>query len=139
MLPIAVLTVSASYVGLWAVAGPRSFYDSFPGLHRVWVGVDGPFNEHLIRDVGGLYLALALAGVAGLWRRDGSACVVLGAAWTAFGVVHLSYHLHHLGGLATIDAIGNVLALGGTLALALYLLLLGLESARADPEGRPRA
>ncbi len=125
-----VLTSSALYVGLWAAAGPRSFYDSFPGLHRVWVGIDGPYNEHLVRDVGGLYLALACAGLIGLWRRDPATALVLGAAWTAFGIVHLSYHLHHLGGLAAIDAVGNVIALGGTLVLALCLLVIGLEGTR---------
>ena len=122
MLPTAVLTVSALYVGLWAAVGPRSFYDSFPGLHRVWVGIDGPFNEHLVRDVGGLYLALAAAGIVGLVRRDPTSALVLGAAWTTFSVLHLAYHLHHLGGLPLLDAVGNVVALGGTLVLALVVL-----------------
>lgn len=50
-------------VGVWATLFPRSFYDSFPGFHRIWVGVDGPYNEHLARDVGSLYLALTVTGV----------------------------------------------------------------------------
>lgn len=127
---LALLTASAAYVGGWAALGPRSFYDSFPGFHRVWVGVDGPFNEHLVRDVGGLYLALAFAGVAALARPEPVAGVVLGAGWTVFAVVHLGYHLHHLGELPTPDAIGNVVALGGTLALALRVLAVGLQEDR---------
>ena len=51
-------------VGIWAQFAPRSFYDDFPGLGRAWVRVDGPFNEHLVRDVGGLNLALAAAVLA---------------------------------------------------------------------------
>ena len=35
------------------------FYDDFPGLGRSWVAADGPYNEHLVRDVGALNLALA--------------------------------------------------------------------------------
>ena len=52
-----VLTASALYVGWWASLAPRSFYDSFPGLNRMWVGGDGPYNEHLVRDIGGLGLS----------------------------------------------------------------------------------
>jgi hypothetical protein len=50
----AVLALIGGYVGLWAAAWPRRFYDSFPGLGRHWVLALGPYNEHLIRDVGGL-------------------------------------------------------------------------------------
>ncbi|WP_205473652.1 hypothetical protein [Nocardioides sp. SYSU D00038] len=121
------LTASALYVGPWAALAPRSFYDSFPGFHRVWVGVDGPFNEHLVRDVGGLYLALAVAGVIALCRLDATALLVLGGAWTVFDLTHLVYHLHHLAELAALDAVGNVVALGGTLVLALHLLVHGLQ------------
>jgi hypothetical protein len=46
-------------IGLWAQFAPRSFYDNYPGLGRAWVAVDGPYNEHLVRDVGGLNLGLA--------------------------------------------------------------------------------
>jgi hypothetical protein len=47
-------------IGAWAQFAPRSFYDSYPGLGHAWVSIDGPFNEHLVRDVGGLNLALAV-------------------------------------------------------------------------------
>ena len=117
------LTASAVYVGGWASLAPRSFYDSFPGFNRMWVGGDGPYNEHLIRDVGGLYLALAITGVLALAWRDRRTTLLLGAAWTVFAVPHLAYHLHHLGGMDTVDIVGNVVALGGTLVLALVLLV----------------
>ncbi|MEI5673947.1 MULTISPECIES: hypothetical protein [unclassified Nocardioides] len=136
LLATGTLTASALYVGPWAAFAPRSFYDAFPGLHRVWVGVDGPFNEHLVRDVGGLYLALAVAGLVALVRQEPAATVMLGGAWTAFATVHLTYHLHHLGGFDAIDVVGNVVALGGTLMLALLLLVLGLQ-ALVDGEGPP--
>jgi hypothetical protein len=120
-----VLTASAIYVGGWASLAPRSFYDSFPGFNRIWVGGDGPYNEHLVRDVGGLYLALAMTGVLALVWRDRRTTLVLGAAWTAFAVPHLAYHLHHLADLEAVDVVGNVVALGGTLCLALVLLVPG--------------
>ncbi len=120
---LAVLTASAVYVGGWAAAFPRSFYDSFPGLHRVWVAVDGPYNEHLVRDVGAFYLAFAIAGVLAMMWRDRRVTLALAAAWTTFSLPHLGYHLHHLGDLPTADAVGQVAALGGTLVLSAALIV----------------
>jgi hypothetical protein len=123
-----ILTLSAAYVGGWASLSPRGFYDAFPGLNRVWVSVDGPFNEHLVRDVGGLYLGLAVAGVLALLWRDGRSFVMLGAAWSVFSVLHLGYHLGHLGPLAsTLDKAGEAGSLTVTLLLALALLLPGRD------------
>lgn len=119
---MAVLTASAGYVGGWAAPFPRSFYDSFPGLNRTWVGGDGPYNEHLVRDVGALYLALGVAGVLALVWRERRVTMLVGAAWTVFSAPHLAYHLQHLGRFDTVDLVGNVVALGGTLVLALVLL-----------------
>lgn len=53
------LTSTTLVVGAWALLAPASFYRAFP-LGRAWVAVDGPFNEHLLRDVGGLFLALTV-------------------------------------------------------------------------------
>jgi hypothetical protein len=119
---LAVLTASAAYVGGWAAPFPRSFYDSFPGLNRSWVGGDGPYNEHLVRDVGALYLALAVAGVLALVWRERRVTLLVAAAWTVFSAPHLAYHLHHLGRFDTVDVVGNLVALGGTLVLAVVLL-----------------
>jgi hypothetical protein len=120
---LAVLTASAVYVGVWAEAFPRSFYDSFPGVGRVWVSVDGPYNEHLIRDVGAFYLALAVGGVLAMMWRDRHVTLTIAAAWTTFSVPHLGYHLHHLGELPTADAVGQAATLGGTLVLSTALLV----------------
>ncbi len=120
---LAVLTASAVYVGSWATLSPRSFYDSFPGLNRTWVSIDGPFNEHLVRDVGAFYLALATAGVLALWWRERHVTIVTAAAWTAFSTPHLAYHLAHAHELKTIDAVGQTLSLAVTLLLAVFVLI----------------
>jgi hypothetical protein len=68
------LAAAAALVGAWAQVAPLSFYADFPGLRQFWVSLDGPYNEHLIRDVGGLNLGLAVltatAAVYALGRRD---------------------------------------------------------------------
>jgi hypothetical protein len=118
----ALLTAQAAYVGLWAGLFPRTFYDSFPGLNRYWVSSDGPYNEHLVRDFGSLYLALAAVGVLTLAWRDHRSRVILGGAWMVFGVLHLGYHLTHLDSLEfPADRVGELVALGGVVVLAMLV------------------
>ena len=116
-------TILAVIVGGWAFALPTRFYSSFPGFGLRWISADGPFNEHLIRDVGAMYLALAAASVVGLIRRSRDATVVLGAAWTTFGVLHFGYHAAHLAEMSVTDAVGNVVTLGLSLLLGIVLLV----------------
>lgn len=55
-----VLTASQAVVGMRALLGPRSFLDGFPATGHAWVALLPPFDEHLVRDVGGLSLAMAV-------------------------------------------------------------------------------
>lgn len=111
------------YVGLWAAVWPVAFYDAFPGLGRIWIAIDGPFNEHLTRDVGSLYLALAAASIAAAFSSRSDAGRVVGVAWTVFGIPHLIYHATTFGGMAPIDVVGNIVSLGGSLVLGIVLML----------------
>jgi hypothetical protein len=54
-----ILAAEAAWVAVPALLAPRAFYDSFP-LGASWVEMLPPYNEHLISDVGGFYLAFAL-------------------------------------------------------------------------------
>ncbi len=120
---LAVIAAGSLLVGVWAQGFPRSFYDDFPGLGRVWVAVDGPYNEHLVRDVGGLNLGLALVAVVALVTGSVLVARVAGGAALLFGVPHLLYHATHLDGFDSGDAAAMlvslaVAALAGLLALA---------------------
>lgn len=122
----------AGFVGIWAYFFPQGFYDFFPGVLGSWVSVDGPFNEHLIRDVGAMYLAWLAASIGALiWRTD-AAYRVLGLAWTIFGVLHFAYHSLHLEHMAMADAVGEMIALGISLLLGI-LLLIPTRRAAARP------
>jgi hypothetical protein len=132
---LAVLTASGVYVGGWATPFPRSFYDSFPGLNRTWVAGDGPYNEHLVRDVGAFYLALAVAGVLALMWRERRVTLLVAAAWTTFSVPHLGYHLAHVGELDAFDAVAQTAALAATLVLALLLLVGAARRTEGDRGG----
>jgi hypothetical protein len=122
-IALVVIAAGSLVVGVWAQAFPRSFYDDFPGAGRVWVAVDGPYNEHLVRDVGGLNLALAFVALFALVTGSILMARAAGGAALIFGVPHLTYHATHLDGFDATDAVGIVVsltiaALAGLLALA---------------------
>jgi len=119
---LAVIAAGSLVVGVWAQMFPHSFYDDFPGLGRVWVAVDGPYNEHLVRDVGGLNLGLAVVAIWALVAGSVLLSRAVGAAALVFGLPHLLYHVTHLDPFETTDALGNVVALALTLAAALLAL-----------------
>lgn len=118
---LAVLTLQFGAIGLWAVAAPRSFYDSFPGAGRAWVAVDGPYNEHLVRDVGAFFAALAVATGFALVTRSATAIRVAGLAVAVFSFPHAIYHAATADLLPAVDATVSVtsLFLGAVLGVAL--------------------
>lgn len=118
---LVLLAALGLYVGVYACFAPAEFHTDFP-LGRGWVQVDGYFDEHLVRDVGSLYLALVAVTVVALVRPRAQAVRTAGLAWTVFGVPHVVYHLSHLP-TSLPDAVGNVVSLGGTALLGLVLLL----------------
>jgi len=112
------------FVGAWAAFLPQEFYDSFPGLGLgPWVGVDGPFNEHLVRDVGALYLGLAAAGIVAAASTGVAASRAVAVAWIVFSVPHLAYHLQHGEGLDGGNMVAQAISLSSTIVLAVPLLL----------------
>jgi hypothetical protein len=119
---IAVLALTPALVGLWASISPRGFYDDFPGLGRHWVSALGAYDEHLVRDVGALYLAsLVTLGFAWAWldRRLVQAALV---SYVVAAVPHLAYHLTALDNLSTGDAVAQIAGLALNVVLPLVLL-----------------
>ncbi|MEV4277608.1 hypothetical protein [Actinoplanes xinjiangensis] len=128
---LAALAISAAVVGMWAALLPVSFYSDFPLPERRWVSTLGPYNEHLIRDVGFLYLALLVLTVCVLRRPTASAVRMTGGAWLIFNSGHFLWHMLHLEMFPLIDKVGNAAALGGVLVLSILLLLPGRRSGAA--------
>lgn len=117
------LAATAALVGVWAEVWPRSFYADFPGLRRFWVSLDGPYNEHLIRDVGGLDLALAALTVAAVVHARAQLARLAALCWLIFSVPHFAYHATHLDPFEATDAIAQVVALALQVALPCWVLL----------------
>lgn len=127
---LGLVAVAYGVTGAWALAAPRSFYDSFPGGGRTWVSVDGPFNEHLVRDFGALNLALVVVLAAAAAWAGTTLVRVAATAALVWSLPHFAYHLGHLDPLpAASDKVANLLSLG--LAVAGPALVLWL--ARREP------
>jgi hypothetical protein len=117
------LAVMGVVVGVWAGAFPLAFYRHFPGFGRVWVAVDGPFNEHLVRDAGAAFLMLGALAATGLFRPALARPAAVGFATLCFNLPHFAYHLSHLGMFSPLDQALNVAALVSAVACSAWLLL----------------
>lgn len=125
------LSLSAVLPGVWALLGPRSFFDTFPGFGFAWVSLLPPYNEHMVRDVGAFYTAFAfLLGMAAV-RMERRFSVAALVAWLVFALPHFIFHLTHLDGYETTDAWGQTLALGFLVLVPLVILPQAARSSRA--------
>lgn len=122
------LAIVALQIGLWALLAPQSFYDSFPGLGRTWVNVDGPYNEHLVRDVGALNLALLVLIVVAAVRLTKTLVIVAAAAQLVWAAPHFVYHIFNTDGL---DGSDVAISLGG-LALGAVIPVVLIVMARRE-------
>jgi hypothetical protein len=107
--------------GIWATLAPAAFYDDFP-FGRGWVAALPAYNEHLMRDVGGLFLATGFVLLAAAWAMERRLVAVALASYLLFSIPHAVYHLFNLEPYDTADAVANVIALTATVALPLWLL-----------------
>ena len=117
---LGVLAVFQAIIGVWALFAPTSFYGSFPLPGHPWVSLLPPYNEHLVRDVGELSLALtvvlAAAAVIGQWLLSAVAVVAI----AVYAVPHAIFHFLHLEGFPTSDAIAQ------TIGIALHLVVIAV-------------
>jgi len=127
-LALALLVVAALPIGLTATAFPRAFYDDFPFLTH-WVELLPPFNEHLVTDVGGLYLGFAILFAWAAWTFERALVRPLCIAWLVTAGIHLVFHAGHLEGFGTADAIAEIAS------LALLLLPAVVALWASAPEG----
>lgn len=119
--------------GIWAAFWPESFYSDFPAIRPPWVAVDGPYNEHLVRDVGAMFLALGVIALVAAVTGGVAAARLAGLAWLVFSALHFAYHVTHLHVYESVDRWLNVVSQVGSILIALAVLLI--PSARSDSAG----
>jgi AhpD family alkylhydroperoxidase len=84
----------------------------------------GPFNEHLIVDVGALFVGLGVLLTIAAIRLRRSLAMAAAISWLIFSVPHTVWHAANLDPLATGDAVANMVTLAWTVlggGLVLYL------------------
>ncbi len=104
------LFAAALVIGLTAAGAPRTFYDDFPFLAH-WVELLPPYNEHLVTDVGGLYLGFAVLFAWAAWTLDRTLVRAVSVAWLLAATLHLIFHSGHLAGFGSADAIAEIVTL----------------------------
>lgn len=130
---------AAASIGLTAALAPHAFYDHFPFLAH-WVDRLPPYNEHLVTDVGGLYIGFAILFAWAALSLQLALVRAAASAWIVTEALHLAFHASHLEHFDTADAIGQVLSLALLLLpAALAIWATGsAASATAPPPGSPR-
>src|SRR3954447_8563796 len=118
------LGVGQGFAALWALAAPHSFYDSFPVAGAHWVSALPPFNEHLVRDYGASFLAIAVLGLIAAWVADRRLMQVTLIVWTIAALPHLIFHLAHADEPAGAEGVFSLLTLGINALLPLVLVAL---------------
>lgn len=121
---LAFLSLTSVFVGGWAYFAPGHFHNNFPGFGMRWLPVFGPFNEHLVKDVGAMYLGLAVLSVlAMVVVRNKTLVVVAAGAWTTFNLLHLVYHVQMLHMLGPRDQVVSMVSLWALLLASLALFM----------------
>ncbi|MEQ0558382.1 hypothetical protein ABJI51_04810 [Amycolatopsis sp. NEAU-NG30] len=132
---LAVFGVVEAVAGGWPLITPTGFYQDFPGFRTGWVAMDGPFNEHLLRDFGGLNLALAATLLGAAVIATTATARLAGLAALLFGVPHFAYHLGHVAHFEPVDQV-LILALTGA-GVLLPLVVLAIPGRRVTPPATP--
>ncbi|GAA4568960.1 hypothetical protein [Planotetraspora kaengkrachanensis] len=123
-LVLVVMTAANAVTGGWAYGAPRHWYENFPGMGRSWLPQLGPFNEHLAKDAGAMFLALTVLGLIALWQVKNTMFMqVTALVLLTFNVLHLIYHMRHLHVYGDLDKALNVVVLILLVVLPLVLLV----------------
>jgi hypothetical protein len=109
-----VLCAYCLFIGFTALAVPHTFYDDFPFLAH-WVERLPPYNEHLVSDVGGLYVGFAVVVGIAAWRPERLLVLAACAGFLTVSVPHLLFHVTHLHGFGTVDGAAEIAALAALL------------------------
>ncbi|WP_448616644.1 hypothetical protein [Modestobacter sp. URMC 112] len=123
-------------IGLWQAVFPASFHADFPGMGHHWVSPDGPYNEHLLRDVGLGNLAVGTVALVALLTGVIWVARAVGLAVLVLHLPHQLYHQAHVSVLPTrIDQVLQSVSLAAVslAAIALVVLTFRVPAAPAPP------
>jgi hypothetical protein len=124
-LVLVILAVPQLAIGVWALAAPRGWFESFPGVGRNWLPLFGPYNEHLAIDVGAAFLAIGvLLMLAAIWMEP-RLVQAAAIAYLVYQTPHTVYHLASDDPMSTGDEVLNGVLLSVATLAAGWLLFAG--------------
>ena len=129
----AFLSLGELAIGIWALFVPMSFYEDFPLPGRGWVSALGPYNEHLVRDVGAMNLAFGVLLALSVIIMDLRLVQGSLVAYLVYSVPHFLFHLTNTHAYSVGDNLANLILLGLLVALPLAILI---RSGLRDRNGR---
>lgn len=115
---LAFLAAVELVLGLWTLLLPKSFFD------LRWVSYFPPYNEHLMRDYGGLNLGLAVMLTVATVAMERQLVLTALSAYLVVSGSHFVFHAVHLEHFTVGDAITQTAGLAGALVIPVALLLL---------------
>jgi hypothetical protein len=107
------LALSGLIPGAFAAVAPHAFYDAVLGVDLL-----GPYNQHLLTDIGALYLGFGLLFAWAAVTLGRELALAACAGWALTQLLHFAYHVTRLADFTLTQAIEQ------TAGLAAYLLLL---------------
>lgn len=125
-------------LGIWALISPTGFYGTFPvvaGQH--WLPAYGPYDSHLVTDVGSTFLAIGLLMLLAAYFLERRVVQVALIVYLAYDIPHFIFHLAHDNALSSGSQVVNGVALG--LSVLSALALLGLTRRAPGSAGQAPA
>jgi AhpD family alkylhydroperoxidase len=124
-------------LGIWAIFWPTGFYGTFPviaGQH--WLPAYGPYDSHLVADVGSTFLAIGLLMLLAAYFLERRIAQVALIAYLAYDIPHTVYHLANDHVLDSGAQVVNGALLVSSALAALALLAWTRRPAAASPKLR---
>jgi AhpD family alkylhydroperoxidase len=129
---LVLLAIPQVGIGVWALISPRGWFENFPGAGNHWLPFFGPFDEHLVVDVGSAFLALGVLLVVAAVSLERRLVLIAASTYLAYQLPHAIYHFGADDRMTSGDQIANAIAL----AIAL-LAAGGIVIASRRPSPRP--
>ena len=124
--------VMEAFIGVWASVAPRAFFDQGPVPGLAWVRLFPPYNEHLVRDFGGLNMAMAVVFAVAAVRLTPVLVRTATGGFLLFSVPHTVYHTIHLEHFGPVDA---VVQTTGLVVVTLVLLAVFIAAGSGYMDG----
>jgi hypothetical protein len=130
-----VLAIPQLGIGVWAVASPSGWFETFPGAGNNWLPLYGPYSEHLAVDVATAFLAIGvMLALAAIWM-DRRLVIAAAIAYLVYQIPHTIFHLGADDVLTSGDQLANGVGLVLAVLLAPGIILGATRMGGSDPEG----